>query len=179
MPKYVEKVLYFESYIVTDSKMTPLENGQLLTEEEYQTYKNEYGEDSFDAGMGGEAIRKLLEQLDLPVIRDQLRKELKETKSEIKKSKIIKRLKMVEAFIESNNRPEWMILTVLPVIPPDLRPLVQMDGGGFAASDLNELYRKVISRNNRLKRLMEMNAPDIIIKNEKRIFRNEQRFNSF
>ena len=169
MPKYVEKVLYFESYIVTDSKMTPLENGQLLTEEEYQTYKNEYGEDSFDAGMGGEAIRKLLEQLDLPVIRDQLRKELKETKSEIKKSKIIKRLKMVEAFIESNNRPEWMILTVLPVIPPDLRPLVQMDGGGFAASDLNELYRKVISRNNRLKRLMEMNAPDIIIKNEKRI----------
>lgn len=170
MPKYVEKVLYFESYIVTDSKMTPLENGQLLNEDELEAYRNEFGDDAFDAGIGAEAIRKLLEQLNLQEIKVKLRKELKETKSELKKAKIIKRLKLVESFLESNNKPEWMILTVLPVIPPDLRPLVQMDGGGCAVSDLNELYRRVINRNNRLKRLMtELDAPDIIIRNEKRM----------
>ena len=169
MPKYIEKVIYFEMYIVTDAKMTPLENGQLLTEEEYNKYKDEYGEDSFEAGIGAEAIRKLLADIDLERLRNKLRRELSETKSELKKSKIIKRLSIVEAFLESNNRPEWMILTVLPVIPPDIRPLVQLDGGNFASADLNELYRRVINRNNRLKKLIELDAPDIIIRNEKRM----------
>lgn len=169
MPKYIEKVIYFETYIVTDAKMTPLENGQLLSEDDYENYKIEYGDDAFEAGMGAEAIRKLLAEIDLNKLRDKLRKELSETKSELKKSKIIKRLSLTEAFIESNNRPEWMILTVLPVIPPEIRPLVQLDGGNFASADLNELYRRVINRNNRLKRLIELDAPDIIIKNEKRM----------
>ena len=169
MPKYIEKVIYFEMYIVTDSKMTPLENGQLLTEEEYNNYKEEYGDDAFEAGMGAEAIRKLLENIDVVKLRDKLRKELVETKSELKKSKIIKRLSIVESFVESGNRPEWMILTVLPVIPPEIRPLVQLDGGNFASADLNELYRRVINRNNRLKKLIELDAPDIIIRNEKRM----------
>ena len=169
MPKYIEKVVYFEMYIVTDAKMTPLENGQLLSEEEYNRYKEEYGDDAFEAGIGAEAIRKLLADIDLEKLRTKLRKELTETKSELKKSKIIKRLSIVEAFIESGNRPEWMILTVLPVIPPDIRPLVQLDGGNFASADLNELYRRVINRNNRLKKLIELEAPDIIIRNEKRM----------
>ena len=169
MPKYIEKVIYFEMYIVTDSKMTPLENGQLLTEEEYNNYKEEYGDDAFEAGIGAEAIRKLLADIDLEKLKTKLRKELSETKSELKKSKIIKRLSIVEAFLESGNRPEWMILTVLPVIPPDIRPLVQLDGGNFASADLNELYRRVINRNNRLKKLIELGAPDIIIRNEKRM----------
>lgn len=169
MPKHVEKVIYFETYIVTDAKMSPLENGQLLSEEEYENYKAEYGDDAFEAGMGAEAIRKLLEEINLPKLKDKLRKELVETKSELKKSKIIKRLSLVESFIESGNRPEWMILTVLPVIPPEIRPLVQLDGGNFASADLNELYRRVINRNNRLKKLLELDAPDIIIKNEKRM----------
>lgn len=169
MPKHIEKVIYFETYIVTDAKMTPLENGQLLSEEEYENYKVEYGDDAFEAGTGAEAIRKLLEEINLPKLKDKLRKELAETKSELKKSKIIKRLGLVESFIESGNRPEWMILTVLPVIPPEIRPLVQLDGGNFASADLNELYRRVINRNNRLKKLLELDAPDIIIKNEKRM----------
>lgn len=169
MPKYIEKVIYFEMYIVTDSKMSPLENGQLLTEDDYVRCKDEYGEDAFEAMMGAEAIRKLLEQVDLQKLKAKLRKELVETKSELKKGKIIKRLSLVESFIESNNRPEWMILTVLPVIPPEIRPLVQLDGGNFASSDLNELYRRVINRNNRLKKLIELDAPDIIIRNEKRM----------
>ncbi len=169
MPKYVEKVLYFEAYVVTDAKMSPLENGQFLTEDEYISLKNQFGEDAFTAGMGAEAIRKLLEDIDLKALKTKLRKEIKETKSEIKRSKILKRLKLVEAFLESGNLPEWMILTVLPVIPPDVRPLVALDGGHFATSDLNELYRRVINRNNRLKRLLELDAPDIIIRNEKRM----------
>ena len=169
MPKYIEKVIYFESYIVTDAKMSPLENGQLLTEEEYENFKIEYGDDAFEAGTGAEAIRKLLAEIDLQKLRSKLRKELIETKSELKKSKIIKRLSLVESFIESGNRPEWMVLTVLPVIPPEIRPLVQLDGGNFASADLNELYRRVINRNNRLKKLLELDAPDIIIKNEKRM----------
>lgn len=169
MPKYIEKVVYFEMYIVVDAKMTPLENGQLLSEEEYNKYKEEYGEDAFVAEMGAGAIRKLLENIDVVKLRDKLRKELTETKSELKKSKIIKRLSIVESFVDSNNRPEWMILTVLPVIPPEIRPLVQLDGGNFASADLNELYRRVINRNNRLKKLMELEAPDIIVRNEKRM----------
>ncbi len=169
MPKHVEKVIYFETYIVTDAKMTPLENGQLLSEEEYENYKIEYGDDAFEAGTGAEAIRKLLSEIDLQKLGNKLRRELIETKSELKKSKIIRRLSLVESFIESGNRPEWMILTVLPVIPPEIRPLVQLDGGNFASSDLNELYRRVINRNNRLKKLLELDAPDIIIKNEKRM----------
>ncbi|MDR2760320.1 MAG: DNA-directed RNA polymerase subunit beta' [Rickettsiales bacterium] len=169
MPKYVEKVIYFELYVVTDGKMTALENGQILSEEEYQKYKAEFGDDSFDAGMGAEAIRKLLEKLDLPKLRDNLRKELANCKSELKKIKIIKRLEVADHFVKSGNKPEWMIMTVLPVIPPDLRPLVQLDGGNFASADLNELYRRVINRNNRLKKLLELNAPEIIIRNEKRM----------
>ena len=169
MPKYVEKIIYFESYVVTDARMTELENGQLLSEDEYNNAKLQYGEDAFEAQMGAEAIRKLLENIDLMKLKIQLRKELKEIKSDIKKAKIIKRLKLVESFIESNNRPEWMILTSLPVISPEIRPLVALDGGHFATSDLNELYRKVINRNNRLKRLIELDAPDIIIRNEKRM----------
>ena len=169
MPKYVEKVVYFELYVVTDGKMSPLENGQILTEEELQKYKAEFGDDAFEAGTGAAAIRKLLEALDLPKLKNKLKKDLSEAKSELKKTKILKRLNVVDSFIKSNNKPEWMILTVLPVIPPDLRPLVQLDGGNFASSDLNELYRRVINRNNRLKKLIELDAPDIIVKNEKRM----------
>ncbi len=168
-PKAVEKVIYFDNYIVTDSKMTELEDGQVLTETEYEEAQNKYGVDSFTAMMGAEGIRKLLEKIDLEKLKKKLIKELKESRSEIKKSKALKRLKIVNSFIESGNRPEWMILTVLPVIPPDLRPLVMLDGGQFATSDLNELYRRVINRNNRLKRLIELDAPEIIIRNEKRM----------
>ncbi|MDR3078432.1 MAG: DNA-directed RNA polymerase subunit beta' [Rickettsiales bacterium] len=169
MPKYVEKVIYFETLIVTDARMTPLENGQLLSDEEYERYQSEYGIGSFEVGMGAEAIHKLLSAIDLTKLRDKLRRELSETKSELRRTKIIKRLGLTESFIESNNRPEWMILTVLPVIPPEIRPLVQLDGGNFASADLNELYRRVINRNNRLRKLLELEAPDIIIKNEKRM----------
>ena len=168
-PKAVEKVIYFDSYIVTDSKMTELEDGQILSELEYEEAQAKYGSDAFEAMMGAEGIRKLLEKIDLEKLKKKLIKELKEGKSEIKKSKIVKRLKIVNSFIESGNRPEWMILTVLPVIPPDIRPLVMLDGGQFATSDLNELYRRVINRNNRLKRLIELDAPEIIIRNEKRM----------
>ena len=168
-PKAVEKVIYFDNYIVVDSKMTELEDGQILTEQEYEDAQAKYGSDSFIAMMGAEAIRKLLEKIDLEKMKKSLIKEIKESKSEMKRSKATKRLKIVNAFIDSGNRPEWMILTVLPVIPPDLRPLVMLDGGQFATSDLNELYRRVLNRNNRLKRLIELDAPEIIIRNEKRM----------
>ena len=167
--KDLERVLYFESYVVVEPGLTPLNQYQLLTEEDYLRAQDEYGEDSFTAGIGAEAIRKLLEDLDLEEERTKLLDELAVTKSELKPKKIIKRLKVIEAFLESGNRPEWMILTVVPVIPPELRPLVPLDGGRFATSDLNDLYRRVINRNNRLKRLIELRAPDIIVRNEKRM----------
>ncbi|MDX5362227.1 MAG: DNA-directed RNA polymerase subunit beta', partial [Alphaproteobacteria bacterium] len=167
--KDLERVLYFENYIVIEPGLTPLKPKQLLSEEEYISAQDEYGEDSFTAGIGAEAIREILVNMDLEQERDTLRVDLAEATGELKPKKIIKRLKLVEAFIESGNRPEWMILTVVPVIPPELRPLVPLDGGRFATSDLNDLYRRVINRNNRLKRLMELRAPDIIIRNEKRM----------
>ena len=167
--KSLERVLYFESYIVIEPGLTPLNVNQLLTEDEYQDAVDTYGEDSFRAGIGAEALREILSNIDLEAQRDAMRLELKETASEAKRKKLVKRLKLVEAFISSNTKPEWMILTVLPVIPPDLRPLVPLDGGRFATSDLNDLYRRVINRNNRLKRLIELHAPDIIIRNEKRM----------
>ena len=167
--KQLERVLYFESYIVTEPGLTPLEKFQLLTEDELLAAQDEYGEDAFTAGIGAEAVRQMLIDLDLAGEKEALLKELAETKSELKPKKIIKRLKVVESFLESGNRPEWMILEVVPVIPPELRPLVPLDGGRFATSDLNDLYRRVINRNNRLKRLMELRAPDIIVRNEKRM----------
>ncbi|ABQ69813.1 DNA-directed RNA polymerase, beta' subunit [Rhizorhabdus wittichii RW1] len=167
--KQLERVLYFESYIVIEPGLTPLEKYQLLNEDELLEAQDEYGEDAFSAGIGAEAVRRMLEELDLEGEKEDLLKELAETKSELKPKKIIKRLKVVESFLESGNRPEWMILEVIPVIPPDLRPLVPLDGGRFATSDLNDLYRRVINRNNRLKRLMELRAPDIIVRNEKRM----------
>ncbi len=167
--KQLERVLYFESYIVIEPGLTPLEKYQLLTEDELISAQDEYGEDAFSAGIGAEAVRIMLESLDLEGERTALLEELAVTKSELKPKKIIKRLKVVESFLESGNRPEWMILEVVPVIPPELRPLVPLDGGRFATSDLNDLYRRVINRNNRLKRLMELRAPDIIVRNEKRM----------
>jgi DNA-directed RNA polymerase subunit beta' len=167
--KQLERVLYFEQYIVLEPGLTPLEKYQLLTEDELMDAQDEYGEDAFSAGIGAEAIRVVLENLDLEGEREALLEELATTKSELKPKKIIKRLKVVESFIDSGNRPEWMILEVIPVIPPELRPLVPLDGGRFATSDLNDLYRRVINRNNRLKRLMELRAPDIIVRNEKRM----------
>src|SRR6186713_1655710 len=167
--KQLERVLYFESYIVTEPGLTPLEKYQLLTEDELLDAQDEYGEDAFTAGIGAEAVKQMLIDLDLVQEKEDLLKELSETKSELKPKKIIKRLKVVESFLESGNRPEWMILEVVPVIPPELRPLVPLDGGRFATSDLNDLYRRVINRNNRLKRLMELRAPDIIVRNEKRM----------
>ena len=168
--KSIEKVIYFEAYIITDSLMTPLKEGDIITEEEYEKLQKEHGYGSFIAEMGAEAVQKILQKLDLKKLQKELREELSVVTSEMKKEKAIKRLKLVEQFIESvDNRPEHMIMTVLPVIPPDIRPLVMLDGGRFATSDLNELYRRVINRNNRLKRLLELGAPDIIIKNEKRM----------
>ncbi|MEO0722322.1 MAG: DNA-directed RNA polymerase subunit beta', partial [Pseudomonadota bacterium] len=167
--KDVERVLYFESYVVTEPGLTPLEEKQLLTEEEYMEQQDLYGEDGFTAMIGAEAVREMLKALDLEPLAEQLREDLSESTSEIKTKKIAKRLKVVENFISSGAKPEWMILTIVPVIPPDLRPLVPLDGGRFATSDLNDLYRRVINRNNRLKRLMELRAPDIIIRNEKRM----------
>ena len=167
--KELEKVLYFESWIVLDPKATPLKKKELLSEEDFSDLQDQYGEDAFVAGIGAEAIRKLLEEIDLPKLDVEIRDELKATPSDTKRKKLVKRLKVVEALKKSGNRPEWMILTVLPVIPPDLRPLVPLDGGRFATSDLNDLYRRVINRNNRLKRLQELNAPEIIIRNEKRM----------
>jgi DNA-directed RNA polymerase subunit beta' len=167
--KDLERVLYFENYIVLEPGVTEYQLHQLLTEQEYMEAQEKYGEDSFTAGIGAEAIREILASLDLAKIRDELREEIATSTSELKPKKLAKRLKIIEAFIQSGNRPEWMILTVVPVIPPELRPLVPLDGGRFATSDLNDLYRRVINRNNRLKRLMELRAPDIIIRNEKRM----------
>jgi len=167
--KQLERVLYFESYVVLEPGLTPLEKFQLLTEDELLEAQDEYGEDAFSAGIGAEAVKQMLIDLDLDGEKQALLKELAETKSELKPKKIIKRLKVVESFLDSGNRPEWMILDVVPVIPPELRPLVPLDGGRFATSDLNDLYRRVINRNNRLKRLMELRAPDIIVRNEKRM----------
>ena len=167
--KSLERVLYFESYIVIEPGLTPLSVNELLSEEQYQEAIDEYGEDSFRAGIGAEALKEILSQIDLEAERKAIREELKDSSSEAKRKKLIKRLKIIEAFIDSNTNPEWMILDVLPVIPPELRPLVPLDGGRFATSDLNDLYRRVINRNNRLKRLIELHAPDIIIRNEKRM----------
>ena len=169
MLKDLEKVLYFESFIVLDPGLTPLDKLQLLTEDEFIDAQNEYGADNFKVGIGAEAIRLLLEELDLDELSESIRAEIKETTSELKPKKLAKRLKVVEAFKVSGNKPEWMILKVIPVIPPELRPLVPLDGGRFATSDLNDLYRRVINRNNRLRRLMDLRAPDIIIRNEKRM----------
>ncbi|OFZ31444.1 MAG: DNA-directed RNA polymerase subunit beta' [Bdellovibrionales bacterium RIFCSPHIGHO2_01_FULL_40_29] len=166
--KDVEKVLYCESHVVIDPMETSLEEGSVLSEEAYQAALNEFGP-NFKAGMGGEAVRELLRKIDCEYLSRKLRMELKETKSEAATKKLSKRLKVVEAFKGSINKPEWMMLEALPVLPPDLRPLVPLDGGRFATSDLNDLYRRVINRNNRLKRLQELNAPDIIIRNEKRM----------
>ena len=167
--KQLERILYFESYVVIEPGLTPLEKYQLLTEDELLEAQDEYGEDAFSADIGAEAVKVMLMDLDLEQEREDLMEELATTKSALKPKKIIKRLKVVESFIESGNRPEWMILEVIPVIPPELRPLVPLDGGRFATSDLNDLYRRVINRNNRLKRLIELRAPDIIVRNEKRM----------
>ncbi len=165
----LERILYFENYVVIEPGLTDLTYGQLMSEEEFMDAQDAYGADAFQANIGAEAIREMLQNIDLEAEAAQLREDLKEATGELKPKKIIKRLKIVENFIESGNRPEWMILTVVPVIPPELRPLVPLDGGRFATSDLNDLYRRVINRNNRLKRLIELRAPDIIIRNEKRM----------
>ncbi|WP_199260475.1 DNA-directed RNA polymerase subunit beta' [Paracoccus binzhouensis] len=165
----LERILYFENYVVIEPGLTDLSYGQLLTEEEFLDAQDQYGADAFTANIGAEAIREMLSNIDLVATAEQLREELKEATGELKPKKIIKRLKIVESFLESGNRPEWMVLTVIPVIPPELRPLVPLDGGRFATSDLNDLYRRVINRNNRLKRLIELRAPDIIVRNEKRM----------
>src|SRR5918996_1040971 len=167
--KDLERILYFESYVVLEPGLTPLKERQLLSEDEYLRAQDEYGDDSFQAAIGAEAIRKILQELNLEQIATEIRQEIAVTTSELKPKKLMKRLKIIEAFLQSGNKPEWMILTVVPVIPPDLRPLVPLDGGRFATSDLNDLYRRVINRNNRLKRLIELRAPDIIIRNEKRM----------
>ena len=166
-PKALEQVLYFSQYIVTDPGTTPLEKKQLLNEKQYRDMREKY-ENDFEAGMGAEAIKKLLCEIDLDKTCDELRKELEDASGQ-KSIRLLKRLEVLEAFRQSGNRPEWMILDVIPVIPPDLRPMVQLDGGRFATSDLNDLYRRVINRNNRLKRLLELHAPDIIVRNEKRM----------
>ncbi|MEM9791671.1 MAG: DNA-directed RNA polymerase subunit beta' [Pseudomonadota bacterium] len=165
----LERILYFENYVVIEPGLTDLTYGQLMTEEEFLDAEDAYGADAFRAGIGAEAIREMLAAIDLDAEAEQLRADLAEATGELKPKKIIKRLKLVENFRESGNRPEWMVLTVVPVIPPELRPLVPLDGGRFATSDLNDLYRRVINRNNRLKRLIELRAPDIIIRNEKRM----------
>ena len=176
----IERVLYFEAFVVIDPGMTQLERGQLLTDEQYLDAIEEYG-DEFDARMGAEAVQQLLvalgaeavyellRSIDLNKVMTELREEIEATKSETKYKKLTKRLKLVEALLGSGNRPEWMVMTVLPVLPPELRPLVPLDGGRFATSDLNDLYRRAINRNNRLRRLLELNAPDIIVRNEKRM----------
>ncbi len=165
----LERILYFENYVVIEPGLTDLNYGQLMTEEEFMDAEDAYGGDAFTANIGAEAIREMLAAIDLESLADQLREDLKEATGELKPKKIIKRLKIVENFLESGNRPEWMVMTVIPVIPPELRPLVPLDGGRFATSDLNDLYRRVINRNNRLKRLIELRAPDIIVRNEKRM----------
>ena len=167
--KELERVLYFENFIVIEPGMTPLKPFQLLNEEEYYAAQDEYGEENFRAGIGAEAMKEILSDLDLEEERVKVEEDLRETGSEAKRKKLVKRLKLIDAFIESGTRPEWMILDICPVLPPDLRPLVPLDGGRFATSDLNDLYRRVINRNNRLRRLIELRAPDIIVRNEKRM----------
>ena len=167
-PKALEKVLYFAAYIVTDGGDTSLVKGQVISEKEYREYVDQYGEKAFKVGMGAETIQEMLKEVDVDKLAAELRKELEKSSGQ-KKAKIIKRLETVDSFRISGNRPEWMILEVLPVIPPDLRPMVQLDGGRFATSDLNDLYRRIINRNNRLKRLLELGAPEIIVRNEKRM----------
>ncbi|MHC9084741.1 DNA-directed RNA polymerase subunit beta' [Luteimonas sp. RIT-PG2_3] len=164
----IERILYFEAFVVTEPGLTPLERGQLLNEEQFMQMRQEHGDD-FDAAMGAEAVFDLLRTIDLQAEMVRLKEEIASTGSETKLKRLTKRIKLVEAFLESGNRPEWMVMTVLPVLPPDLRPLVPLDGGRFATSDLNDLYRRVINRNNRLRRLLELNAPDIIVRNEKRM----------
>jgi DNA-directed RNA polymerase subunit beta' len=165
----LERILYFENYVVTEPGLTPLKVGQLLSEDQYIKAQEDHGDEAFSAMIGAEALKKMLSDINLEEERERLREDLKETTSEAKRKKYVKRLKLIESFIESGNRPEWMILDVIPVIPPELRPLVPLDGGRFATSDLNDLYRRVINRNNRLKRLIELRAPDIIVRNEKRM----------
>ena len=167
--KDLEKVLYFESFLVTEPGLTSLKKGQILSEEEYEKALDDLGDESFEVAIGAEAIRKILSELDLKSELVKIKEDLDQTNSEIKRKKLVKRLKLVESFMHSGSKPEWMILEVVPVIPPELRPLVPLDGGRFATSDLNDLYRRVINRNNRLKRLLELRAPDIIIRNEKRM----------
>jgi DNA-directed RNA polymerase subunit beta' len=164
----IERILYFEAYVVIEPGMTELERGQLLSEESYLDAIEQYGDD-FDARMGAEAVYELLKTVSLEEQVNTIREELPRTKSETKIKKFTKRLKLMEAFLHSGNKPEWMVMRVLPVLPPELRPLVPLDGGRFATSDLNDLYRRVINRNNRLRRLLDLNAPDIIVRNEKRM----------
>lgn len=167
--KELEKVLYFENYIVIEPGLTALKARQLLTEDEYIAAQDDFGEEAFTASIGGDALKIMLSAIDLEKEKSQLRQELEETNSEMRRKKLVKRLKTIEAFLQSGTRPEWMVLDVLPVIPPEIRPLVPLDGGRFATSDSNDLYRRVINRNNRLKRLIELRAPDIIVRNEKRM----------
>jgi DNA-directed RNA polymerase subunit beta' len=167
--KDLERILYFENFVVIEPGLTPLRLHQLLSEDEYLDAQDDYGQDAFQAGIGAEALKIMLSTINLEQERDQMKTELRETSSEAKRKKLVKRLKLVDSFIDSGSRPEWMILDVVPVIPPELRPLVPLDGGRFATSDLNDLYRRVINRNNRLKRLIELRAPDIIVRNEKRM----------
>ena len=167
-PRNLERVLYFASYIVLDPGETGLAKKQILTEKEYVEKLDEYHDKPFRVGMGAQAIKELLEEIDLPTLVEELRAEMKEVSGQ-RKIRAVRRLEVAEAFLKSGNRPEWMIMDVVPVIPPELRPMVQLDGGRFATSDLNDLYRRVINRNNRLKRLLELHAPDIIVRNEKRM----------
>ena len=169
MLKDLEKILYFESFVVIDPGMTPFDKGQLLSEEEYMDAQDEHGEDAFDAQIGAEAIRTLLDEMDLPTLQTQLSEQLSEDMPDLKRRIVVKRLKMINAFLESGNKPSWMVMDIIPVLPPELRPLVPLDGGRFATSDLNDLYRRVVNRNNRLKRLIELRAPEIIVRNEKRM----------
>src|SRR5438477_1785208 len=166
--RQLERVIYYEDYLVIDPGNTPLTKGQLLTETEYREALEQYGEDSFRAGVGGEAVRDLLMQTDLAKLQKELEEQMGATKSKQNRKKIAKRLKLSQGFMNSNTRPEWMVLDVLPVIPPDLRPLVPLEGGRFATSDLNDLYRRVINRNNRLRNLLQLKTPEVIIRNGKR-----------
>ena len=167
--KDVEKVLYFDHFIVIEPGLTTLKKGQLLSEEELVNFQNEFGDEAFTAGIGAEAMHEILKSINLEETKNKLINQIKNMKSKVSEERAIKRLKLIESFISTGNKPEWMILTTIPVIPPELRPLVPLDGGRFATSDLNDLYRRVINRNNRLKRLMDLKAPDIIVRNEKRM----------
>ena len=166
-PRSLEEVIYFASYVVIEPADTPLEKKQLLSEKEYRAYRDKFGT-KFQAAMGAEAIKRLLQEIDLENETESLKEELKTAQGQ-RRTRAIKRLEVVESFRNSGNKPDWMILDVLPVIPPELRPMVQLDGGRFATSDLNDLYRRVINRNNRLKRLLDLGAPSIIVQNEKRM----------